>query len=58
VVDSGLAYADGEPVRVLVRKRLYRYMVSDGGRAIAKSGKPPGWREPAGRAVEPMNVDR
>lgn len=58
VVDSGLAYADGEPVEILVRKRLYRYTLSDRGRAIAKSGKPPGWREAAERAVEPMNVDR
>jgi hypothetical protein len=58
VVDSGLAYADGEPVEILVRKRLYRYMLSDRGRAIEKSGKPPGWREAAERAVEPMNVDR
>ena len=58
VIDSGLAYADGEPVRVLVRKRLQRYTLSDRGRAIEKSGKPPGWREAAERAVEPMNVDR
>jgi hypothetical protein len=58
VVDSGLDYADGEPVRVLVRKRLYRYTLSDRGRAIEKSGTPPGWREAAERAVEPMNVDR
>ena len=58
VVDSGLAYADNEPVRILVRKRLYRYTISDRGRAIEKSGRPPGWREAAERAVEPMNVDR
>ena len=58
VVDSGLTFTDGEPVRVLVRKRLYRYTLSDRGRAIEKSGKPPGWREAAERAVEPMNVDR
>jgi hypothetical protein len=58
VVDSGLAYADHEPVRILVRKRLYRYTLSDRGRAVEKSGKPPGWREAAERAVEPMNIDR
>jgi hypothetical protein len=58
VVDSGLAYGDGEPVSVLVRKRLHRYLLSDEGRALAKSGKPPGWREAAELAVEPMNVDR
>jgi hypothetical protein len=58
VVDSGLTFADAEPVHVLVRKRLHRYTLSDRGRAIEKSGKPPGWREAAERAVEPMNVDR
>lgn len=58
VVDSGLAYGDGEPVLVLVRKRLHRYLVSDRGRAAGKAGKPPGWREPAEWAAEPMNVDR
>ena len=57
-LDSGLRYGDGEPVVVLVRKRLHRYTVSDRGRAIAKAGRPPGWREAAERAVEPMNVDR
>ena len=41
-----------------MRKRLQRYTLSDRGRAIEKSGKPPGWREAAERAVEPMNVDR
>jgi hypothetical protein len=58
VVDSGLAYGDGEPVRILVRKRLHRYTLSDRGRAIEKAGKPPGWREAAELAVEPMNIDR
>ena len=58
VVDSGLAYGDGEPVEILVRKRLHRYLLTDRGRGVAKAGKPPGWREVAERAAEPMNVDR
>jgi hypothetical protein len=58
VVPAGLAYGDGEPVEILVRKRLHRYELSDRGRAVAKAGKPPGWHEVAERAVEPMNVDR
>lgn len=58
VVDSGLAYGDGEPVEILVRKRLHRYLLSDCGRAVAKAGKPEGWREVAERAALPMNVDR
>jgi hypothetical protein len=40
VLDSGLRYCDGEPVEVLVRKRLRRYTLSDRGRAIAKAGRP------------------
>jgi hypothetical protein len=58
VVRSGLAYGDGEPVEIHVRKRLHRYDVSDRGRAVAKAGKPPGWHEVAEIAVEPMNVGR
>ena len=58
VVDSGLAYGDGEPVEILVRKRLHRFLPSDRGRAVAKAGKPDGWLEVAERAAEPMNVDR
>jgi hypothetical protein len=58
LVDSGLAYGDGEPVLVLVRKRLHRYLLTDRGRAAEKAGKPQGWREPAEWAAQPMNVDR
>jgi hypothetical protein len=57
-IDSGLAYGDGEPVVVRVRKRLHRYDLDDGGRAVAKAGKPPGWLELAQAAGEPMNVRR
>jgi hypothetical protein len=58
VVDSGLAYGDGEPVEVLVRKRLHRYLLTDRRRAVEKAGKPIGWREVAEQVVLPMNVDR
>ena len=58
VLDSGLAYGDGEPVEVLVRKRLHRYVLGDRGRAVEKAGKRPGWREAAEVACLPMNVDR
>lgn len=58
IVPSGLAYADGEPVEILVRKRLHRYDLSDRGRAVEKAGKAPGWYEVADHAVEPMNVAR
>jgi hypothetical protein len=58
LVDSGLAYGDGEPVRILVRKRLDHYLLTDQGRAVEKAFKPVGWQEPAEWAAEPMNVDR
>ena len=58
VVESGLAYGDAEPVEVLVRKRLHRYVLSDRGRAVAKAGKPSGWHDAAQLAALPMNVDR
>jgi hypothetical protein len=58
VVGSGLSYGDGEPVEVLVRKRLHRYLLTDRGRAVEKAGKRPGWSELAAPAAEPMNVDR
>jgi hypothetical protein len=58
VVASGLVYGDGEPVEILVRKRLHRYLLTDCGRAAEKAGKPPGWREVAELAGLPMNVDR
>ncbi len=58
VIDSGLAYGDGEQVEVLARKRLHRYVLSDRGRAVEKAGKPSGWRDAAETACLPMNVDR
>lgn len=58
VVDSGLAYGDGERVEILVRKRLHRYDLDDRGRAVEKAGRRPGWHEIAQRAGEPMNVAR
>ena len=58
VIESELSFGDGEAVRILVRKRLYRYLLSDLGRAVEKAGKPSGWREAAERAAQPMNVDR
>jgi hypothetical protein len=58
LVDSGLAYGDGEPVLIRVRKRLHRYDLDDRGRAVEKAGKAPGWLEVAEAAVEPMNIGR
>lgn len=58
VLDSGLAYGDGETVQIHVRKRLHRYMLGDRGRAVEKAGERQGWFERAEQAAEPMNVNR
>jgi hypothetical protein len=60
VVDSGLEYVPGEPVRVRVRKRHHRYVIDDDGRAVELAGRPRGWLEVAERAVGEywLNVNR
>lgn len=60
IVDTGLEYATGEPVRVFVRKRGHRWDFDDGGRAVELAGKPVGWLATAERVVaeEGMNVNR
>ena len=60
-LDTGLTYGDGEPVRVLVRKRGRRYDLSDEGRAVRKSGATGRrWLEIAERVAdaEALNVNR
>jgi hypothetical protein len=59
VLDTGLAYADGEPVRVHVRKRGFRFDLDDCGSAARKSGidrLSRRERETAEAAALPMNV--
>jgi hypothetical protein len=51
-VDSGLEYRPGDPVLVKVVRRGRRYMITDDGAAIARAGKPGGWRDAAQRAVD------
>jgi hypothetical protein len=59
-VRTGLQYAPGEEVEVVVRKRGWRFDLSDGGSAVAAAGSPPGWQEVAGRVVDEraLNVNR
>jgi hypothetical protein len=58
-IDSGLAYGDGDPVRVLVRKRGHRYDLTDDGAAVRKAGVR-GWLPVAEAVVADywMNVNR
>ena len=60
LVDTGLRYGDGEPVRVSVRKRGNRIDIDDRGRGAEKAGKPPGWLELAREVVgrDSLNVNR
>lgn len=57
------AYADGEPVRILVRKRGWRYRLDDRGEAVAKArriGARSDWLGLAERvvALDGFNVNR
>ncbi len=61
VIDAGIAYGDGEPVRVRVRKRERRCMIDDRGPAGEKAGRPSRWLEVANRIVKDeysLNVNR
>jgi hypothetical protein len=44
VVDSGMEYRPGDPVRVWVRRRERRVTVSDHGAALQRAGAAAGWR--------------
>jgi hypothetical protein len=57
VLGYDLRYTEGEPVEVHVKKRLHRYDISDLGNAVRLAGKPPGWREAAGEAVEEFSLN-
>lgn len=60
LVDSGLEYLPGDPVRVKVVERGRRILVTDDGAAVARAGRPPGWRDAARRAVDEglLNLSR
>jgi ankyrin repeat protein len=55
-----LTYMPGQPVRVSVRRRGHRYDIDDMGTAVAITGRPPGWRQAAERAVQAVgwNINR
>jgi hypothetical protein len=60
VIDTGMSYAPGQPVLILVRKRGHRYDLSDDGAAVRGAGSPQGWLEATDRLVaeEGFNVSR
>ena len=60
VVRTGLTYRQDEPADVVVRKRGWRFDISDGGRAVELAGRPTSWAEVAERVVtaHDLNVNR
>jgi hypothetical protein len=57
VVDSGLAYTEGEPALVRIRRRGRRYELWDDGRALELAGRPAGWRECATAVVDAHDLN-
>jgi hypothetical protein len=60
VVRTGLTYRPDEPADVVVRKRGWRFDISDGGRAVELAGPAPGWPEVVERVVgaHALNINR
>ena len=57
IVDTGLEYVPGDHVLVRVVKRDGRTSVSDAGAAVARAGRPPGWRDVAQRIDDELVVN-
>ncbi|HSC51382.1 MAG TPA: hypothetical protein VLD16_14055 [Gaiellaceae bacterium] len=57
ILDTGLAYTEGEPVLVAIRRRGGRYDLRDDGRALELAGRPAGRREAATAAVEAFDLN-
>jgi len=57
VIDAGLEYRPGDPVRVRVVRRERRTSVTDDGAAISEAGRPLRWREAADRLERELDVN-
>jgi hypothetical protein len=57
-VETDLRYPDGSPVVIHVRRREARFLLTDRGEAVVRSGRPAGWTDTAERVVRRtgMNV--
>ena len=60
VLPTGASYGPGQPAEVVVRKRDWRFDISDAGRAVELAGQPDGWLDVARRVVDAhaLNVNR
>jgi hypothetical protein len=59
-LETALAYREGEPVLVRLRRRGRRYDLRGDGRAVELAGRSPGWRDCAAAVVDAhdLNVSR
>ena len=57
VVDTGLEYRAGDPVRVWILHRERRVSVSDHGVALQKAGRTPGWMRACARVHAELEVN-
>jgi hypothetical protein len=57
VVETGLEYVPGDPVRLRVVHRDRRTSVSDEGAAVERAGRPAGWRDVAERIENDLVVN-
>jgi hypothetical protein len=57
VVDTGLEYLPGEPVRVWVVHREQRASVSDNGTALQKAGVTPAWERAIAKVHAELDVN-
>ena len=57
---TDLAYGAGDPVCVRVTRRGARFLFTDDAGGVDRSGRPPGWRDAAQRAVDAdyLNLSR
>jgi hypothetical protein len=60
VIDTGLSYLPGHPVRVHVRKRGNRYDITDAAAAVHLAARPAGWFATASDTVAQigLNINR
>lgn len=56
-VETDLRYPDGSPVVIHVRRREARFLLTDHGEAVVRSGRPAGWMDAAERAVRRMGMN-
>jgi hypothetical protein len=56
-LETGLEYRSGEPVCVRLVHREHRVTVTDDGAAVARAGRPDGWRAAVERVLDEFDVN-